>query len=102
MNFVEVSLTEDTVNKFQEDETISLDLENIEDRSSKAGTVLRYILDLHNIKYSLERVDSDFVHMFKFEIELERMKKIEAEKFTNVILSKNDHLSEVQFLGENA
>lgn len=40
MNFVEVSLTEDTVNKFQEDEIISLNLENLGDKSLEAGTVL--------------------------------------------------------------
>jgi len=99
MNFVEVSLTEDTVDKFKDDKGINLPLEDMKSESSKAEKVLRYILNGYNIKYSLERVGSDSMHIFRFRIELERMKKIEAKKFTTVILSKNNHLSKIQFLG---
>lgn len=102
MNFVEVSLTEDTVDKFQKDEGINLKLKDMKDGSSAAETVLRYILDLHNIKYCLKEVESDFTHMYRFRVELERMKKVEAEKFTKVILNKNNNLSKVRFLGETA
>lgn len=64
---------------------------------NKVSLRQNHILCSCSIKYSTGVDKSAFANMSKFVVELEQMKKLELEKFVNVTLKKNNHLTKRYF-----